>query len=106
MTGLREAANVSVAIRDLRQFGLTVGDIARMFRVHPKAVESILDSPGPAQRRDLRKEVSGVALALIAPLRRGFLCAPSVPRTALGTWDREGVECLLTPQADIRATRV
>ena len=47
------------AIRELRQSGLTVGDIARLFGVHPKVVASILDSAGSAQRRDLRKEVSG-----------------------------------------------
>lgn len=46
------------AVRELRQFGLTLGDIARMFRVHPKAVESILDSAGPAQKRDLRTTIS------------------------------------------------
>lgn len=55
------------AVRELRQFGLTLGDIARMFRVHPKAVESILDSAHPLQRRELRKEVSGVALIIFSP---------------------------------------
>ncbi len=47
------------AVRELRRSGLTVGDIARLFGVHPKAVASILNSEGSAQRRDLRKEVAG-----------------------------------------------
>ncbi len=46
------------AIRELRRSGLTVDDIARMFGVHPRAVASILDSAGSAQRRDLRKDIS------------------------------------------------
>lgn len=52
-------AQVVPAILELRRSGLTIGDIARLFGVHTKAVESILDSEGCAERRDLRKEVPG-----------------------------------------------
>ena len=77
------------ALRELREQGLTVGDIARLFGLHPQAVivmleerhveeggtdaplprvvESILDSAHRAQRRDLRKEVPGVALRANRP---------------------------------------
>ena len=40
----------SETIRELRRSGLTVGDIARLFRVHPKVVASIL-SPEHRWRR-------------------------------------------------------
>ncbi len=30
------------AIRELRRYGLTVGDIARLFGVHPKAVAAMI----------------------------------------------------------------
>jgi hypothetical protein len=40
------------AILELRRSGLTVADIARLFGVHSKAVESILDSAHCPHRRD------------------------------------------------------
>ena len=46
-------------VRELRRQGLTTADIAKMFRLHPRPVASILNSEESAQRRDLRNEVSG-----------------------------------------------
>ena len=46
------------AVRELRQFGLTVGDIARMFRVHPKAVRRIIEDGGESDLKYSLKENS------------------------------------------------
>ena len=36
---------VSAAVRELRRYGLTVHDLADLFRAHPKAVAAILVEP-------------------------------------------------------------